>query len=403
VRVWLRSVGVLVAVVVAGLVLWRVLAPAEVLSSASPPTTPPSSDISDLSPGVTGTAGVAPLIVDGRVRVYAVKRQVRADMPVSASSVLTSSWSYRRWPEQLSGVVAIGRTVISRWSDGALVAIDGDSGKIVWRASGPPAPGFGGHRTGAATVWAPPGLHVAAGSVVVIQGQKLIAYAGSTGKRLWTTTLPPGCTDGFTTAGGLYICSAGAFEAATGTPVASFPPGPFTPLACDAAASTCPALRDGAGHGWMVDRPRPRRLPQLDRPGSTLAAGLIIYPAAGTLRAVSPSGADQWTYPFPAQVLGAFPRSLPGAAPAAVPGAAAPTSVVLLTPGRHLVVVDARTGLPRADFMLLYKSETGQWDPGRWQVSGGYVAIERLEKGHPSDPDTAGYYFTERPVIIAAV
>jgi outer membrane protein assembly factor BamB len=377
VRVWLRSVGVLVAAIVAGLILWRVLAPAEVLS----PSASPSSGIPVLSPGVTGRAGVAPLIVDGRLRVYAAKRQVRADMPVSASSVLTPNWSYRRWPEQLSGVVAIGRTVVSRWSDGDLVAIDGMTGKIVWRASGPPAPGFGGHRTGSATVWAPPGLHVAAGSVVVIAGQQLIAYAGSTGKRLRTTSLPPGCTDGFTTTGGLFVCSSGAYDPATGLAVGSFPTGPFTPVGCDVAASMCPALRDGAGHGWMLDRPVPRRLTQLDRAGSTVAAGLVIYPYDGTLRAVAPAGTDLWTYPSSAQVLGATA-----------------TSIVLLTPERHLVVVDARIGAPRANFMLLYPGETDlPWSPGRWQVGDGYVAIERLEKNHPSDPDT------EQPVIIAAV
>ncbi len=381
---WLRSVCALVVAVAAGIIGWRVLAPAEVLATAALPPF----DISDLSviPGVTGRAGGAPLVVDGRLRVWAAKRQVRADAPVSAPSMLTPSWSYRRWPSQLSGVVAVGSTVISRWSDGELVAIDGATGKIAWRASGPPAPGFEGHRTGAATVWAPPGMHVAGGSVVVIQGQKLAAYAGSTGTRLWSTTVPAGCTDGFTTAGGLYVCSAGAYDTATGLAVASFPAGPFTPVGCAVAASSCTGLRDGDGRGWMVDRAVPRRVPVLDRVGSTVVAGLVIYPSGG-IRAVAPDGAELWSYPAAAQVLGA-----------------SDSSVVLLTPGRHLVVVDARSGVVRADFVLLYGAEKDLgWELGRWQIGDGYVAVERLAEDHPSDPDTPGYYYTEQPVIIAAV
>lgn len=380
---WLRSVCALVVAIAVGIIGWRVLAPAEVLAAHSPP------DVSDSSvlPGVTGRVGGAPLVVGGRLRVWVAKRQVRADAPVSASSMLTPSWSYRRWPAQLSGVVAVGSTAIGRWSDGELVAIDGATGKIAWRASGPPAPGFEGHHTGAATVWAPPGMHVAGGSVMVIQGQKLAAYAGSTGKRLWSTTVPAGCADGFTTAGGLYVCSAGAYDTATGSAVASFPAGPFTPLGCGVAASSCAGLRDGDGRGWMVDRAVPRRVPVLDRAGSTVVAGLVIYPAGGTLRAVSPDGAALWSYPAAAQVLGA-----------------SGSAVVLFTPGRHLVVIDARSGLVRTDFALLYGAEKDlSWELGRWQVGDGFVAVERLAQDHPADPDTPGYYHTEQPVIVAAV
>jgi hypothetical protein len=286
--------------------------------------------------------------------------------------------------------------------------------------------------SGAATVWAPPGMHVAGGSVVVIQGQKLAAYAGSTGTRLWTTTVPSGCTDGFTTAGGRYVCSTGAYDTATGLAVASFPAGPFTPVGCAVAASSCTGLRDGDGRGWMVDRAAPRRVPVLDRAGSTVVAGLVVYPSGDTLRAVSPDGAELWSYPAAAQVLGASdssPGSAPGpgsssspdsgpgsgpgngsgsapsSSPSASPGGKeTPSSVVLLTAGRHLVVIDARSGVVRADFVLLYGAEKDLgWELGRWQVGDGYVAVERLASDHPADPDTPGHYYTEQPVLIAAV
>ena len=82
----LRSL--LALVVAAGAVLtgWRVLGPAEVLDPASTPY--PA--VADRSPGVLGRTNMAPLIVDGRIRVYASKRQVRADGPADAKAVMTA-------------------------------------------------------------------------------------------------------------------------------------------------------------------------------------------------------------------------------------------------------------------------------------------------------------------------
>ncbi|WP_309246285.1 hypothetical protein [Verrucosispora sioxanthis] len=88
-------------------------------------------------PGVTGRLPVAPLIVDGRLRVYAAPRQVYADQPVDSRSRRTPYWSFRRWPASLDAVVASGTTVVSRWSDGQLVAIDARTGRVAWRAAGP--------------------------------------------------------------------------------------------------------------------------------------------------------------------------------------------------------------------------------------------------------------------------
>ena len=228
-RVLLRSLFALVVAAAAVLVGWRVLRPAEVLATAAPPYP----KVHATWPHVTGRMPIAPLIVDDRVRVYASKRQIRADAPANADTVRTAIWSLRRWPEQLSGVVAAGRTVISRWSDGDLVAIDGVTGKIVWRAPGPPASGYAGHRTGAATVWNPEDLRVAGPSVLVTAGGQMLAYEVSTGTRRWTS--PTACDNGFTTAGGQVVCRSGALDAATGVAVASFPAGPYTPVGCDVA------------------------------------------------------------------------------------------------------------------------------------------------------------------------
>ncbi|HEX5204606.1 PQQ-binding-like beta-propeller repeat protein [Paractinoplanes rhizophilus] len=376
-RVLLRSLFALAVVAAAVLIGWRVLKPAEVLATVRPPLAPARMD----GPGATGQLATAPLIVAGQVRVYASKRQVRADAPVDAKTVYTAVWSFRRWPEQLSGVVASGATVVSRWSDGDLVAIDGATGRIVWRAAGPPGPGFEGHRTGSATVWAPAGLRVAGPSVLVTAGGQLFAYAMSTGTPIWSAT----CAQAFTTAAAAQVvCPSGVFDAATGAPVASFPPGPYTPVGCDVASSSCAGLRDGAGHGWLTTSPAPVRATPLDRPDADVAAGLVVDPDGHAVDAVT--GAARHDYPAGTQVLGASSGR-----------------AVLLTPDRTLLAVDPRTGVTIASFPLVHKREGTDWDPGRWQVTERYVAVERLRPDRPDDPDTPGYYFSADPVVVAAI
>jgi outer membrane protein assembly factor BamB len=359
--VLLRTLLALVVAAGAVLIGWRVLGPAEVLD----PATTPYPAIADRSPGVIGRTNVAPLIVDGRIRVYASKRQVRADAPADAKTVMTARWSFRRWPEQLAGVVASGTTVVSRWSDGELVAIDGRTGLIRWRTPGPAAGGFEGHRTGASTVWAPPGLHVGA-DVVVAAGT---AYDLDSGTRRWSVA---GCADGFTTAGGQYVCPAGVVDLTTGAAAPAWPAGPLTPLGCETASSNCAAVRDRTGQGWRTDTATPRRSPGLD--------------PSGSIAALTPAG----------------PVELPG-----YPGSQylgeSNGNLVLLRPDRHLIEVDPRTGAQLADFPLAVGTERLTWNPGRWQVTDGYVAIERLAVDGPADPDEPGYYFATETVILAAL
>ncbi|GIF24097.1 outer membrane protein assembly factor BamB [Actinoplanes tereljensis] len=380
-KVLLRALVALVVAAAAVLVGWRVLAPAEVLAVVKSP----EPAVHQANPGVTGHLPIAPLIVDDRIRVYASKRQIRADAPVDAKTVYTAIWSFRRWPQQLSGVVAVGPTVISRWSDGELVAIDGRTGTIAWRASGPPAPGYSGHRTGAGSVWRPAGLHVA-GDVVLVSGpSQADAYVASTGTRLWSAAGL--CADGFTAGGGRYICPSGAFDTATGGAVGSFPAGPYTPLGCDVAASGCAGLRDGSGRGWLTDGSTPVRAPALDAAGSTVALGLVFQPAADALVAVDPvSGAAVRRYPAGAQVLGV-----------------AGQQVVLLTADRQVMVVSPRDGTVRATFTAAFGTELPNFDVGGVQVTSRYLAVERLAVSRPADPDTPGYYYSVDTVLMAAI
>ena len=378
------SLAAAVLLAAAGLVVWRVLAPAEVLAEATDPY--PAAAVH--APGVTGRTAAAPLIVEGRIRVFAAKRQVRADAPVDAKTSYTPRWSYRRWPEQLNGVVAVGSTVITRWSDGTLVAIDGRTGRIAWRAAGPPAGGYTGDRTGAATVWAPPGLYTAGDTVLATGGRQIAAYDAGTGGLRWRADSAADCgAVGFTTAGGQFACGGSVYEAASGAHLPGWPPGPFSPLACDVARSGCAGLRAAAGRAWLASGGLPMRAPRLDPPGSVLAAGLALSVSGGAVVALGVlTGAEAWRWSAPSgQTVSVL--------------AATPAAVHLLTSTRELVTVDARTGAVRSAFRLAVGTEKTTWTPGLWQATDGYVAVERIDDPAPA---SVHHYFTVETVIIAA-
>jgi hypothetical protein len=459
-RVLLRIMAAALLLVVSGLIGWRVLAPAELSASARTPTPPtPSTELL----GVTSRLNVAPLIVDGTVRVYAAKHQVRADGPVTARAVYTARWSFRRWPEQLSAVVASGTTVVTRWSDGKLVAIDARTGKEIWRADGPDAPGYAGHRTGAAAVWDPPGLRTATGTVLVTEGQTLSGYAVSTGQSLWRATVPAGCVEGFTTSGNAYLCATGVYDTTSGAALTGWPAGPYSPVGC--GTSGCEAFRDGAGQGWLVTTAEPRRAPALDDPLATIVAGVVItathagalLPSSPASPAVTPGPASPAVNPSPSTsapvepppsvgastssstpAAGTAPSSLAPAGPLpSAPAGTSPSSyfeavvgrsvdgaalwttpgpvrvlggdsetVLLLTPGNRLKGVDARTGLEKYSYRLLFvpdKEDTLKWKPGLFHVTDGFLAIERLNRDAPDDPESPIYYLTLDTVLLVAL
>ncbi|MEU4691696.1 PQQ-binding-like beta-propeller repeat protein [Actinoplanes sp. NPDC023714] len=376
----LRTLAAVVLLVAATLIGCRVLAPAEVLASATAPYPPLT-----LRPaGVTGRLNVAPLVVDGRVRVYAAKHQIRADGPVDGRTVYTARWSLRRWPAQLSGVVASDTTVVSRWSDGDVVAIDARSGEIIWRAEGPEAPGYAGHRTGASAVWTPPGLRSAAGGVVVIEDQELVSYAVSTGAVRWRVPRPAGCEESFTTSSGVVACTeGGAWNAATGEPVTGLPSAPWTPIGCEPDGSACAGLRDAAGRGWIDGK----RATALDDPAATVAGGVVVVTAADAVTGRTATGEPLWTWPATARVLGGNG-----------------STVLLLTPENTLVGVDAGTGVKTIEFPLAMGNESTEWKPGLFRIAGGYLAMERLRTDAPEDdPESPIYYLTLDTVIVAAL
>ena len=369
----LRATVVAAVLAAAVLIGWRVLAPAEVsepVSGALPAAV-------SAPPGVTGKIAMAPLIVAGLVRVYAGARLVKADGPVGAKTMYTARWSFRRWPERLTGVVAVAATVVTRWSDGELAALDARTGEVTWRATGPRAEPFTG-RTGSAAVWAPPGLHTAGTSVLVSDGRTVTARAAADGAQRWTATLPAGCGDGFVTAGGQYVCGTGAWDVRTGTAVRGWPAGPFTAVGCDVALSGCAGLRDGSGQGWLTGGPRPERAPALDAADATAGDGLVLTTSGGAVVA-SRAGREVWRWTGTAQVLGVRAGR-----------------VVLLAADRRLVVLDQATGAQRSAFPGYVADERVEpWQPDGWQVTDSYVAVQRQR--------AEDVFYTMDPVVIAAL
>lgn len=404
------AVAVAVAAVVAasGAIAYRVLAPAETITVA----TAPYPEAPDAQPGVIGSLPVAPLIVDGRLRVYAATRQIRADGPVDARTQRTPYWAYRRWPQELLGVVAAGTRVIGRWSDGDVVALDARTGKVAWRATGeaPEGAGYEGGSTGAETVYEPEGMYTSGGTLLVRDPTRLRAFEVATGRELWQRDMGRCHRDGFTTAGGRFVtvdtCAgppALAFhDAATGQPRDRWAPPAagsaldVEPLGCASPRSACTAVRtvDATGsRGWLLGDPEGSGgtpvspAPALDPPGSLVAGEVGVSHDGGDVVGRSlRDGAEVWRWRSgtTSELLGAQSGS-----------------VHLLTENCDLVTLDPSSGSEKSRFLLAYGREGTKWQPGLVRVSDGFVAVERLADSGGSDANEADEYFGTLPVILA--
>ncbi|MFC8849444.1 MULTISPECIES: PQQ-binding-like beta-propeller repeat protein [unclassified Micromonospora] len=404
------TLAALVGVAAVAVVLHRVLAPAGVETparAAYPAAATPAV-------GVVGRLPAAPLIVDGRLRVYAATRQVYADQPADARNRVTPYWSYRRWPAEVSGVVADGTTVVSRWSDGKLVALDARTGRVAWQADGPePAVGWTARRTGAGAVWAPPGLFLARTAdgrpVLVVAGPGRVAgFALADGRRLWSADVDGGCRDDVaTTSAGQLVavdrCAAPVAvefrDVATGTPAVRLTPTGATadltvvPVGCVSPRSRCRGLRtegfaDGAGRGWLVGTDDPVVAPGLDVAGSELDGERAVGTAGGVVIARSArTGEELWRRADlgPARIL-----------------AVQPGRVHLLTETRDLITLDPRTGAQRSRFPLTVGRDGIGYAAGLAYAGGGYVAVERLREPVAPAADDQRYFLMSEPVLLAA-
>jgi hypothetical protein len=418
---------------------YRTLRPAEELSQATAPAPSPV----QAHPLPYGELNSAPLVIEGRIRVFAEERRIWAETPVTATQQVTPHWSFRRWPAEVVGMVPVERPflwggpalVITKWSDGAVIALEAATGAVTWQVHVEPDPDeiFRGRRTGGQTVYAPDGLFtsVAAsdGKVVLLVAARdqVRAYDPYTGKERWAHLFdgPPGCHRADWTGETTYVakdsCAAPAvleiFDAATGVPYQPWRPagasaGPpreanwyVQPAACRLGHSRCQLFRASAtadviplvdaAEGRLGVTPETWSLgitgaitkePRVESDSPLVSDDILVEPMLnGYVWAHSrTTGALLWISTRPAILL-------------TVDG----DSAYLADRDRDLLVVNLRSGL--VNTMIDAPSRYGNgWLAGYVYVHDGFLAVERLGSGRDSDDDIH-YYYTPNPVLLIGV
>jgi outer membrane protein assembly factor BamB len=422
-------IGIAVAAVLAaiGFVGYRVFRPGELVDAAK--ATYPST-VPVAQPKVYGTLLASPLLVDMRLRVYAAKRDVYADTPVNVESSLSHFWSYRRWPAQVTGVVAVGATVVTLWSDGAVVALEAAKGSVVWRADvpQPPGTGFTGRRTGAATVYQPRNLLTAGSVVVVVGSEGTTAFDAPTGRQLWhlpptrcqnVSPSPDSRASSASPAAGGSASPAGAgasgpadepggfatfttptafvevdtcgppataaVDAGTGEP-RDWPQADLRPLGCATGRSMCTGVVAGDGRAWTVGRDgtlTPAR--GLSAPGTWLVDGVAVrqLPDGSVQGRRAGDDSPLWT-------------SDAGTVVAVEKGA-----VHLMSAGhRELVTLNPSDGGVLSRFPFVVK-DSGPFDLGTVYAADRFLFIERARPGAKIDEPDGAYFYPSPNVVVA--
>jgi outer membrane protein assembly factor BamB len=356
-RRWALAAAVFAVLAAVG--LYRVFAPDQVATAATGDYPPAP----DRPPGVVGTLPWMPLFVDSRLRVYADGRQVHADGPIDFRVQTTPYWSLRRWPARVEGIVAAGATVVSRWSDGTLVAVDARTGGVRWEVPDVTATG----------------MHTAGDLVLLVTGADVRAYRSSDGGLVWRQPVAGCAQDSFATSAGLLAVRCADrirfHDTANGEERVAFDAaGPVTPLGCGAARSDCGGVRIGR-RAWLLDARTPVEAPALAATGVALSGSTAVTATGGTVVGVDArTGAQRWRRPADGSVIGTQPGR-----------------VHVLTGSAELLTLDATTGAELSRFPFVADDRAVDWDPGTTYAADGYVATERLHA--PEYP---------YPVILAA-
>ncbi len=384
----------------AGLIVWRVLRPSETVNPAAVTYPEPA----DLVPGRVGSLITAPLIIDDRLRVYAKKREVWADGPPDYHYERSAYWSYRRWPAEVTGVVTLPGDepiVVTAWSDGMLVGIDAASGTVLWRQkSDVLASEYTGRRTGANTVYAPPGL-LTSGSTAITVSSKTIRGYRPDGTQIWqrpqiTATECHG--DDVTSAEQLLVVDTCAHQLhrirltdGSDLPTIDLGAGVLEPVSCEVGHSQCQAIRAGT-NAWALRGTEAPKIPALGAAGSLLVDGVVITPdrpnEATQVTGTDPNtGRALWSWKAPAPVMLL---------------AAGTDRLFLLTTDRTLCTLNPHNGndLTRSGINYTYDPAT-PYAVHLAYTSHRYIVLERINPGVPQTADDNSYYFTSRPVLIA--
>jgi outer membrane protein assembly factor BamB len=378
-------------VVAGGIAGYRVLAPGAILDKAGTayPRTAPAAQ-----PMVYGTLLAAPIVVDGRLRVYAGKQQVFADDPVNIKSTMSPFWSYRRWPAQLIGVVTVGTTVVSQWSDGEVVGLDATRGTVAWQAklAVPGGLAFTGRRTGASTVWDPSRLYTAGQTVVAVGSQSVRGYDASTGRQLWQQPATA-CADTFTGPDvfvSVATCGSPAvhaYDARTGAAL-TWPQAVVQPVGCALGHSGCRGVR-GSGGAWAIGSGGVlTAAPALAEPGVWVTDGVAIVPGSGgDVAGVGLADNKQlWT------VTGRVIAVEPGAVHLVVDDPSLPFP--------EIITLDPATGQVLSGYSLNLKGAT-PFDLGQAYAADHFLFIERRKPGATPDLPDSAYFYPSPNVIVA--
>ncbi|MEU7870056.1 PQQ-binding-like beta-propeller repeat protein [Dactylosporangium sp. NPDC049140] len=370
--------------------------------------------------GVVAQLRAAPVILDGRLRVFATRNDVWAE-PLTAPDGNDSYWSYHRWPAEVLGIVAFGAVdaappvVVVKWSDGMLSSVDAERGTIAWKTQvqTKDSDKYWGRRTGTRTVYGDETLFslysARSGSspVVISSGNtEVVAFDPVSGRPLWTVDLPA-CHGVDWTGEQVFatiLCSEGMhtihlYDVGTGRPVGTWvPPGVSSSSApadrswirwltrCRTASSECQGFQVPGAGPWRIHADGSVTQEPVTSPGvvDRIAGDVIIRRDSGLVIGIrQETDAQLWQGAFDA-------RS----------GIAADAGVVyLLSAKNDLTCIDASTGEVRATVQL--PSATA-WTASDMYAVDGFVMIERV---NPDARDRDGdnrYYYGSRPVVLAA-
>jgi outer membrane protein assembly factor BamB len=438
-RFLVSALAVVAVLAATGVVGYRVLAPADTVVPAAQPYPERAVATSQRYGELTS----APLIVDGRLRVYADPRRVWADAQVTSRTEQTPYWTFRRWPAQVAGVVSLeGKfegvaLVIVKFSDGVVVALNPRTGRVAWQAETKAGDQdtFAGRRTGAATVYEPAGLFTTrsakdgAAVLVVAGGDEAIGFDPWSGERLWYQAFPehPGCHETDWTGETTYVvkdsCVAPAeltvYDAATGMRLGQWKPpdalaGPaeeanwfVQPVSCFRGHSRCGLIR-AAPAAEVVTAVENFRNPgtgtlasvwRLNGDGTVEAEknaqGETPFLLSGSLIQTEVSGIVQSKERDTGDVLWRSAFAVDRVVAVDLNG------VYAITPDLRFVVLHPATGveLSRTD---LRQVPNEQWKIGHVHVAGRFVAVERITGAKETAPDER-YYTGPTPVVMAGV
>jgi hypothetical protein len=439
VRRLLTGLGVILIVLAVTITGYRTLKPAETVSIATNPLASPE-PIKSIQ---YGELHDAPLIVDGQLRIYAEQRRVFADTPVTAIRVMTPHWAYRRWPAEVVGVTTVEKSktggtfsvVITKWSDGVVVALDAQTGISIWQTRIDPVPGetYQGRRTGASTVYNPDGLLLSAASgdqrpILVITGKdQAEAVDPWTGTNRWTKTFTDkaDCHDTQWTGQTTYLvkdtCAAPAvldiYDAATGIALTQWRPagaslGPanvanwyLKPTSCVIGHSEC-ALFEAAPTGEAVgftaaDEGLGKITPSYYEAAADGTITAIPFANKDNIIAIGDTLVEQVFTDYIWAISRTDGHQLWRSEVAGQLIAADAGNVYLINDQYQLLVLNMQSGAVTSSTELRIRPDD-RWLFTNTYLHDGYLAVERLGSGKTSDVDDR-YYFSDTPVVIVGV